>query len=1157
MKMSFGRLALSIVSIFVLALTFAISAQDLDDVTISGKITDANGLAVAGATVTATLVETGIERTITTNDEGVYKIVDLKPGTYRVKATGSGFGVQETSPIPTISAQTLQLDFKLSPADVRAEQTITVTEDNAPDVDTTRTIVGDTITEREVEELPNAGRNPLDLVLTVGGTSEEALSTRDLSEDKNDTSSRSTPLEQGNFSISGGASYSNNITIDGLDNNDDRSARDRFQPSLESVAEVQVIRNQFSAEYGRASGGRVNLRTKSGTNKFRGRAFMFFRDDNLNANSWYNNANGFARTPMTDYNPGFTLGGPVLRNRTFFFVAYEYDNFKDTTLIDTFIPVVPNPRFTLPAANGEGQFCDSSGSQPPPCGTNVGAVAPYSNLYATPNVAHTFTARLDHKLFQGNDLTFGWQLGRRNNQRTRGASTTRIEDALQAKNIDTDAFNVTDNQVFGSHAVNQARFQWSVYEPSYQTDAPLDPVVLIRYRNPRTNTLPTLIAGNSTASSLQDFADSRKETRYQFADSLSYIFGSHTFKGGVDVNRVNSRAIALGDATGTYNFDSVFNYSNNTLSRYRHNFGTATDVTNTYYGVFFNDELRASSNLTISYGLRYENETAVDDNNNFGPRVGIAWDPFRKGKGVIRFGAGIFYNRVLLRTVGDFIQNNLGGLQSFDTNSIPTTNNARNNVLAEIAADFPNGYPSVDALRAAIARANCGTLATPAACGPNTGFLVNSGNGSNPLRSVDPNLKIPESYQFNVGFEREIGNSFVFEANYTINKTAHLWREYNINAPVVPAGYDDLTDWLLDHPLVFQNANGTTRNYVFYQGNDGVSSGLSTAQGGTTACPTSGGSSMFTAGGTCYVNLNTLNNSTATPSTTLNNGVVGNAIGAPVGLALEAVRGLRPNPDFDEMERVASIGNAFYQGLVLEIRRRYRKLGWGFSSSFRAVYTLSKMEDDGLNNTTNAEVNGDFGAEWARATQDRRHRIAISGLFEMPNWLGKLRFSPMFRYGSSAPFNVGIGVDRNLNDVSTDRVIYNGDIDNIVWRRPGSGAASQAFVNQFVLQPIGARGGNLPRNAGRGPSMHILDLNITREWRFGERFRLRPNIEFGNITNSAVFSYGSEFIDFLPPLGPNPTAAQRAAYEEFLNEYLVPTRAYRPRDIRLGLRFDF
>ena len=256
----------------------------------------------------------------------------------------------------------MQLDFNLAPAGVTAQQIITLEGENEPIIDTTRTVVGGTISEREIEEIPNTARNPLDLVLTLGGTSEEALSTRDLADDRN-ANARSTPFEQGNFSLSGGTAYSNNLTIDGLDNNDDRSSRDRFQPSLESIAEVQVISNQFSAEYGRASGGRINLRTRAGGNKFRGRAFMFFRDDNLNANTWYNNSRSIPRLPLTEYNPGFTLSGPLIlpfgegrsiyngANRTFFAISYEYTKFKDTTLIDTFVPVGANPRFALPSGN--------------------------------------------------------------------------------------------------------------------------------------------------------------------------------------------------------------------------------------------------------------------------------------------------------------------------------------------------------------------------------------------------------------------------------------------------------------------------------------------------------------------------------------------------------------------------------------------------------------------------------------------------------------------------------------------------------------------------------------------------------------------------------------------------------------------------------------
>ncbi|MGQ0542419.1 MAG: carboxypeptidase regulatory-like domain-containing protein, partial [Blastocatellia bacterium] len=331
MKTSVCRFLHVLLSVFAFAIVASLNAQDLDDVTLTGRITDSNGQAIVGATVTARLVDSGIERTVITDDNGRYHLIEMKPGTYTVKASATGFGAKERIDLQTLSGQNLQLDISLAPAGVQAEATVTVDDSDTPAVDTTRTLVGGTINEREIEEIPNNTRNPLDLVLTLGGTSEEQLTTSGLAEDRNANPS-SAPLEQGNFSLSGGTAYSNNITIDGLDNNDDRSSRDRFQPSIEAIAEVQVISNQFSAEYGRASGGRVNLRTRAGGNRFRGRAFLFFRDDSLNANSWYNNSRAIPRPDLREINPGFTLSGPVVlpwvydgRNKTFFSTTYEYN----------------------------------------------------------------------------------------------------------------------------------------------------------------------------------------------------------------------------------------------------------------------------------------------------------------------------------------------------------------------------------------------------------------------------------------------------------------------------------------------------------------------------------------------------------------------------------------------------------------------------------------------------------------------------------------------------------------------------------------------------------------------------------------------------------------------------------------------------------------
>lgn len=1115
-------------------------AQDLDYVTISGKVTDSNGLAVVGATVTATAVETGEARTATTDDEGRYKFINLKPGGYKVKVASTGFGAQETPAFATISADNIQKDFKLSPADIKAETTVTVTEDSGPPVDTTRTIVGSTITERDIQEIPNNSRNALDLVLTLGGTSEEQLSTSGLADDRG-ANPRTAPLEQGNFSIGGGTAYSNNITIDGLDNNDDRSSRDRFQPSIEAIAEVQVIQNQFSAEYGRASGGRVNLRTRAGGNKFRGRFFGFFRDESMNANSWYNNSRGISRPALQDINPGFTFSGPIFRQRTFFAVAYENDKLADTTLIDAYLPVIQNPHYPLPTSpTGSAQFCDSAGSLPPPCAAGVGAVAAYNKLYATPNLSNVVTARLDHRLFKNNELTLGFQFGRKNNKRTTGTATTRLENAFQAKNINTEAYNLTDNHVFGARAVNQIRVQWSSFRPSYEAPNALDPVVLVSYRDPVSNSVKTLIMGNSTTSTNQNFADTRNETRWQIQDSLTYLSGRHSFKMGFDIQDVVSKVTGLGDATGTFNFGSVDAFSNNIINRYRQNFGTGQDVKNRYYGFFFNDELKPWSNVTVSAGVRYERETAVHDTNNFGPRLGIAWDPFKKGKGVIRFGAGIFYNRVLLRTVGDSIQNSGGTLVAFDSTTIGTaaTDNRRTAILGAIQSTFPNSYPSVAALRALVTSVCATVVAPPAPCTSNTGFSVgNLSSAGNPLRSVDADLKIPESYQFNVGFEREIFKGWTFEANYTWNKTARLWRDSNSNAPRLPAGFADWTAYLLANPFNLTNQNGTIRTYAFTLGatNDPT---------GVTAC-------SFTTANTCTVNLNSISTTTTAPAAA-STGNNNNATGGPVGIALAAIAKFRPDQTVSETSRIGSRGNALYQGLVVELRSRYRKLGVGFGASFRVVYTLSSTKDDGLNNTANAEIDGDFTREWARNLQDRRHRMAFTGSFDTPWWLGKLKFSPLVRLGSSAPFNLGAGgTDRNLDDVSTDRLNFSGNVADIKWRLPTSPDPS-ALLAQFSLQPIGAKSGNLPRNAGTGSKLFAFDLNVTREFKAGERIRIRPVVEFNNILNAAVFSYGSEFIDF-QALSSSPTAAQSLSRQNFL----VPTRTYRQREVRAGIRVDF
>jgi Outer membrane receptor for ferrienterochelin and colicins len=906
-------------SCFILLLIFSsiARAQDLDEAAISGRVVDQNGALIPGATVTAVLLSKGLERTTETDAVGRYRLIELQPGTYVVRASCAGFSTEEKRDLQTLAGQQVQLDFTLRPADVVTEQTV-LAEATAQLIDTTRTIVGGTITNEEIEALPNLSRSPLDLIFTLPGVTEEPLSTRELAEDR-DTNPAQTPEEAGTFSLSGGPAYSNNLTIDGLDNNDDRAARERFQPSLEAVAEVQVITNQFSAEYGRASGGRINIRTRGGANQFRGRAFFFFRDESLNSNTHKNNSRGLARLPLTELNPGFTLSGPIVipplkidgRGHSFFFISYEFNTVLDTALIDTLVPVEQSTRFPLPQPTTLAGLRLENVSAP---GLSA-LVAPYVSPVSTPVKNHIFTARIDNQFSEAHNGTILYQLGRLDNLRQFGGGN-RLAEALQGKTRNSDAISYTDNFVFSSKLINQARVQFSTLRPALTASGGTSPVVLISLNDPLPASDPqqrtgTLVAGSSTAG-----GSDRRETRWQIQDTLSVLRGAHTFRFGMDMQRIRSTYINLTDASGTFNFESAGDFLAGLPSRFRQNFKTESTQRNFYASFFIQDEWRLRSNVMLSFGLRYENETILRDRNNFAPRVAVAYDPFGDGRTVIRAGAGIFYNRALLRTIDDFT---LGGQQLFfDTNALRNPITGRLLTAAERRAfiatnlNFPQTLTEGSALVQQFAVREAGFL-----------------------RRLDPNLRIPESYQANIGFEREIGSAFIFEANYTWNRGLHLWREFNANAPVLPSGYKDLTEYLLARDFAnFRSGPGGIRPlYDVASAGELVRFTLTPFNPMNPArCP-----SPFTPSNPdvvgCIVefgvpitliNLNSFTSSTA------------------VDVALAALRNLRPDPARGQIEQLASIGNSFYHGLTLELRRRFVKSKSGFSFLFsRRVHALA------------------------------------------------------------------------------------------------------------------------------------------------------------------------------------------------------------------------
>src|SRR5215207_5939443 len=927
--------------ILIISLATAAPAQDLDDVSFAGVVADSMGAVIPGAGVTARRVATGAVRAATTDGEGRYRLVELRPGAYTLRAERAGFGAAERRDVLTLAGQSARIDFTLRPAALAAEQTV-VSDGEASAIDTTRTVAGGSVAREELERLPVFSRAPLDFVFLLGGVTEEPLSTRDAAEDRDGSGharrAAEAPEEAGTFALAGGAAYSNNVTVDGLDDNDDRAARERFRPPLDAVEEVQVVTNQFSAEYGRASGGRVNLRTRPGSTRLRGRLSYFFRDESLNANTWNNNRRGLKRLPLQEHRPSFSLGGPVRlpalydgRGRTFFFVAYEREHVLDSTLIDVLVPVEQNALFTLPRPTTlTGRRFEPAATPP----HTAAELAPFVERVPTPLRSTSFTARLDRDYSKGHNGALLLQRGRSGNLRQFGGGAP-LADGLQGRRRDTDALAYTDNLVLTPAAVNQLRAQVSRLRPAARAAA-ARPVVLVTIDDPLSAGSGTLVAGSSTSG-----ATDRAETRFQLQETFTLVRGARTFKLGADVQRIRSVYKDLADATGTYSFASAGDFLASAPTRFRQRFGAESAQRNTYAGLFFQAELHPTPHLTLNVGLRYERESVLADRDNFGPRLGFALDPTGKGKTVVRLGGGVFYSRALLRTLDDFT---LGrSVVEFDTDDLPAP--ARR-AFVEANLRFPH------------------TLAADSPLVRDFGARLTDFS-----RRLDPALKIPESYQANVGFERELGRGFVVEANYTFNRGLHLWREFNANAPRLPPGFEDFTEYLLTRDFAnFRDPGGARPIY-----------GASTA-------------------------------------------------GELVRFTLAALRPLRPDPTRVQVEQLASVGNSFYHGLNVEARRRFKLSGRGAGGSLRVAYTLSRLIDDGVVNTSSALRVGDFRGERARSLLDRRHRFVLSATLDAPRRLGRLKLASVLRLASGAPFNVSLGgADRNLDDVSNDRPAFAGD----------------------------------------------------------------------------------------------------------------------------------
>jgi hypothetical protein len=601
-----------ILSLFLICVPDLRAQQTVTSATLSGRVEDASGAVVSGASLTAINLETNQKKTAITDYNGRYRFPYLQVGSYQLTIDARGF-TPLTKELTVTVGQALDLPVRLEVAGVSAQVNI---DSDVPMIETVRTQVTETIRPAEINQLPLNGRNYLDLALLVPGVSPTNTGS-------NQRFAETSAIPGQGISIAGQRNLYNSFIVDGLSANDDAADLTGTYYTEEVVNQFQVITSGGVAEFGRASGGVVNIVTKSGTNDWRGSVYGFARNQRFDAR----NPLAPTRDLLTQAQYGGTISGPIKRDRTFFFTNFEQTrrNYSAVITINPAAVTTINDRLDVVGYSG------------PRVSTGV---VPAS--FDTTN----FFGRVDHKLNGRNQLSARYGLYHINadNSRTvgglnavsRGSGLNDTDQTVEVSNIST----------INSRTLNEVRFQFT----HSRLDAPINDNL-----GPAVGISGLANFGTATTSPL-----ARDINLFEAVDNVSTQRGAHSLKAGVDFlyNRVN--IVFPGATQGVYNFTSMSNFLTGNYSTFQQAFGAPSQFqSNPNVGFFVQDEWRVSSNLTINAGLRYDlqflPEPIQTDTNNLAPRVGVAYAPGDR-KTVIRASFGLYYDRLPLRATSNALQ---------------------------------------------------------------------------------------------------------------------------------------------------------------------------------------------------------------------------------------------------------------------------------------------------------------------------------------------------------------------------------------------------------------------------------------------------------------------------------------------------------------------
>ncbi len=714
------------------------SAQQSATANISGLVRDSNDALVTGARVTVTQKATGISREAVTNDAGFFVITNLASGIYELKIQAKGFAEKVIPSVTLHVGQTFNLEVPLA---VTVQETVTLDHRlNYDLVNTSTAVVDGVIRDSEIERLPLNGRNFLELALLVPGNSPAP---------NFDPTKSNTVV----ISSAGQLGRGGNVTVDGADDNDDVVGGQVQNISQEAVQEFQIATNRFSAQLGRSGSSVINVVTKSGSNEYHGSGSFYFRDNALQGLPATLDR-GLGQTPPFDREQiAFSLGGPIKKDKAWFFGSIEYRNQDGAALVGSRDLATRTIRRTF-------------------------AEAPLNDLLST--------ERLDWQPSDRDHLFFRYSLQRENDvapstlDRAIGSASQR-----QASINNTHSFLTNFTRVLNSRVVNSFNFSFSSF---FNDIEPVTPGPQL--------TFPSIQDGASFR-----VPQSTKQRRLQFSDTISMVRGNHTLSFGGEIQRVDADFDLRVFQTGRIEMIEDFpDFDRNGDGRVDDNdllfavtlrSGKPTEpllipnADNTYLAGFVQDDWRVHPQVTLNLGIRYELDTDVKnvsrinqlnpiilpfltgkrgrDTNNFGPRIGFNVAS-KDGRTSVHGGYGIYYDRITLE-----IQSLERGL---DGRALPVEVKAGNLffippqfLFDPVNGRFPPGAP---------------TLANPF-----TGFIL-PGAGAGGINIIDNSMQNPMVQQMNLGIQREFARDYVLRVDYLHNFGTHFIIGRNIGTVFNP-----------------------------------------------------------------------------------------------------------------------------------------------------------------------------------------------------------------------------------------------------------------------------------------------------------------------------------------------------------------------------------